>query len=119
MTIVELQSLLHLLDRKLVDIENSKSKDVDTHLTHSILMFVKYLADKQLAIENLNQYSAQYGSLVSQTPMYVTSTIGNYSNTNIPSSVPSTICMNCWQKSNGKHTHCVHVMSSSLGEQDI
>ena len=113
MTIVELQSLLHLLDRKLVDIENSKSKDVDTHLTHSILKFVKYLADKQLAIENLSQYSAQYGSLVSQTPMYVTSTSGS------TSSVPSTVCMNCWQKSNGKHTHCVHVMSSSLGEQDI
>lgn len=115
MNITELQSLLHLLDRKILDIENSKSKDKETVLTHSVLNFVRYLADRELSYGHFQYRGNQ--STVSSQPVYPY-TISTSSNTNVPS-IPMTICQNCWQKSSGKQTHCVHVMSSSLGEYDL
>ena len=115
MNTTELQSLLHLLDRKILDIENSKSKDKETVLTHSVLNFVRYLADRELSCGHF-QYRGNQTTFSSQ-PVYPY-TISTSSNTNVPS-LPVTICQNCWQKSNGKQTHCVHALSSSLGEYDL
>lgn len=126
MNIAELENLLHLLDRKLIEIENSKKGDNNTILTHSILKFVKFLANQELSIEQ-DLLNSQYmrhisaADLTSMTSGCLVSQPQSYYATQ-PSiacvEAPSTICANCWQKSDGRHTHCTHALANTIADSD-
>ena len=121
----ELENLRYLIDKKLQKItkmqHHTDRNDPDVLLTEHLLKFVDFLASKEMRLAEQYQHS-QYAHPFGLNPpspnthtfapnTWTTSTdISTYG----AAQKPSTICDVCWRNCGGKHTHCTHMLSSSL-----
>lgn len=103
----QLERLHKLLQAKLQKLAAAPVQDSDSELSTEILKFVDFLVGRQISIaEQETLYTGANHQHSAAAPKYWSTHTG----TVMPYGKPSTICDNCWQKSNGTHTHCTHNM---------
>lgn len=115
-THTQLERLHELLQAKLQKLAAAPVDDADTALSREILMFVDFLVNKEIRI---NDELTMYPNTIATAPpagpgaaptYYWSTHTGNV----LPYGKPSTICDNCWQNCNGKHTHCTHMILNDM-----
>jgi len=104
----QLERLHELLQAKLQKLAVAPVNDADTELSMEILLFVDFLVSKEIKLaerHNVGYYGPGAFTHPPQQTYWSTHT-----GTVMPYGKPSTICDNCWQNCNGKHTHCTHML---------